>query len=339
MKEIDEAEMRLYTYAAELFKAHEKLLADDDRNRAFYSALEKHVTADSVVLDIGSGTGIWAILAAKLGAKRVVAVERDPLLIGLIRALAKENGVADKIEAIASESRQVRLSREFDIVVSEMIGHLGFEEEIISILTDARDRLLKPGGVLIPKTVTLATAGAHLKTRHDRVPAGVTVNYDLFESLNINIPVGLEDRSLLRLITEPRELVSTDLTSVKLMPDLTDLTASWNLIDTSELNCFVVWVESTLTEGVELTSMRTSHWTPLIYRVKPFAAKSGLVEFRLTLAPATNYWTVTLSSGRDEEQQSYSPAFAGSLLLAQSRTEDDLLGSPQRISFVGANKT
>src|SRR6185369_15890546 len=114
-------EVRLYTYTAELFKAHEKLLTDDHRNRAFYRALEKHVTPESVVLDIGSGTGIWAIAAAMLGAKRVVAVERDPLLIGLIRSLAKANGVDDRVEAIASESRQVQLDREFDIVVSEMI--------------------------------------------------------------------------------------------------------------------------------------------------------------------------------------------------------------------------
>lgn len=339
MKETDEAQIRLYTYTTELFKAHEKLLADYHRNRAFYAALKKHVTPDSVVLDIGSGTGIWAVAAALLGAKRVVAVERDPLLIGLIKALARENGVADRVEALAAESRQILLDREFDIVVSEMIGHIAFEEDIIPILTDARERFLKPGGVLIPQSVALVAAGAHLKPRHKSIPAGVPIKYDHFQSLNIHTPVGLEDRSRLRLATEPRELVSTDLRTLTIMPDLTDLTARWNLEDASQLNCFVVWVESTLTDGVELTSMRTSHWTPLIYRVKPFAARRGLVEFRLTLAPETNYWTATLSSGQDEEKQSYSPAFAGSLLLAQSRTEENLLSSPQRMSFVGASKT
>lgn len=341
MKESEEAEVRLYTYATELFKAHEKLLTDDHRNRAFYSALEKHVTPDSVVLDIGSGTGIWAIAAAMLGAKRVVAVERDPLLIGLIRALAQENGVADRIEAIASESRQVQLNREFDIVVSEMIGHLGLEEEIIPILTDARERFLKPDGVLIPQSVTLVTAGAHLKTLHGhpRMPAGVSVNYELFESLNLNTPVGLEDRSRLKLLTQPRELSTTDLGSVKTMPDLTDMAARWTLEDTSELNCFAVWVESTLTQGVEMTTMLATSWEPLIYRVKPFAGKRGELEFNLSLTSASNYWTATLSSGPEVEEQSYSPAYMGSMLLAQSRSNDDLLSSRQRMSFIGASRT
>lgn len=339
MKETDEAQTRLYTYTTELFKAHEKLLADYHRNRAFYAALKKHVTPESVVLDIGSGTGIWAVVAAVLGAKRVVAVERDPLLIGLIKALARENGVADRVEALAAESRQILLDREFDIVVSEMIGHLAFEEDITPILTDARERFLKPGGVLIPQSVALVVAGAHLRPRHKSIPAGVPIRSSQFQSLNIHTPVGLEDRSRLRLATEPRELVSADLRTLKTMPDLTDLTARWDLEDASRLNCFVVWMESTLTEGVELTSIRTSHWTPLIYRVEPFAAKGGLLEFQLTLEAATNYWTATLSSGDHDEKQSYSPAFAGSLLLAQSRTEDDLLNSPQRMSFVGASKT
>lgn len=339
MKEADDAEVRLFTYVAELFQAHEKLLIDEHRNQGFYRALKKHVTPDSVVLDIGSGTGIWAIVAAMLGAKRVVAVERDPLLIGLIRSLAKANGVEDRIEAIASESRRVELDRDFDIVVSEMISHLGFEEEIVPILTDARDRLLKPGGVLIPQSVALVAAGAHLKTDHERMPAGVPINYEIFESLNRNIPMGLKDRSQLKLLTAPRELVNTDLRSVTAMPDLSGLAARWSREDTSELNCFVVWVESALTDGVEMTTMLATSWDPLIYRVKPFAGKRGEIEFTLALTPTSNYWTATLKSGADSEEQSYSPAYVGPMLLAQSRTREDLLSTGQRILFYGANRS
>ena len=57
------------------------------------------------------------------------------------------------------------------------------------------------------------------------------------------------------------------------MPDLTDMAARWTLEDTSEINCFAVWVESTLTQGVEMTTMLATSWEPLIYRVKPFAGK------------------------------------------------------------------
>src|SRR5262249_31393568 len=63
--------------AYELLKSHESMLADVRRNRAFHRALKSCVRSDTCVLDIGSGTGLWAIAAAKLGARRVVAIERN----------------------------------------------------------------------------------------------------------------------------------------------------------------------------------------------------------------------------------------------------------------------
>lgn len=335
MKEVTIEEARLYSYTAELFKAHESLLKDLNRNRAFYSALKKHVTPESVVLDIGSGTGIWAIVAAKLGAKRVVAVERDPLLIGLIMSLAKENGVAHKIEAVATDSRQAQLGREFDIVVSEMIGHLAYEEQLIPILTDARDRFLKPGGTLIPESVSLVAAGARVKTR--RLPAGVPIKYERFEALNINIPIGLGEGERLKLVTEPRELARADLMTIESELNLSNMNACWTVEDADSLNCFAVWVESQMTKGVAHKTIKASHWRPLIYRVKPFRGKRGEIEFNLALTPATNYWKATLSSVEGQESRSYSPAYAGSFLLAQNRTNLDLLGSNQRAAFTGAS--
>ncbi len=80
------------------------------------------MTADSNVLDIGAGVGVWAVTAAKLGAKRVVAIEMDELLVGLTRKLAAEHGVTDRVEVIWGNSLGVTLDQEFDIVVSETIG-------------------------------------------------------------------------------------------------------------------------------------------------------------------------------------------------------------------------
>ncbi len=163
-------------------------------NRSLYRALKQTVTKDSCVLDIGSGTGIWAVAAAMMGAKRVVAIEEEPLLIGLIKALARENGVAERVEVIEGDSRRVQLGKEFDIVISETVGHLVFDESIVSIMVDARERFLRPGGLLIPESVALVAAAAHLKSRHKRLPAGIPLAHDHFESLALNIPVGLSAR-------------------------------------------------------------------------------------------------------------------------------------------------
>src|SRR5882762_10779503 len=120
----NEAEARLYNHTDLLLKGHETLLSDANRNRPLYRALRKTVRKDSHVLDIGSGTGIWAVAAAMLGARKVVAVEEEPLLAGVIKDLASENGVADRVEVVQGDSRRLDLAREFDLVISETVGHL-----------------------------------------------------------------------------------------------------------------------------------------------------------------------------------------------------------------------
>lgn len=335
MKDIERAEKNLFNHATELFKGHEKLLGDKVRNRAFYDALKRRVTPDTSVLDIGSGTGVWAIVAARLGAKQVVAVEHDPLLIGLIRSLANANGVADRLEAVAGDSRQLGFGQRFDIVISETIGNLAFEEEIISIMIDARRRLLNPGGVLIPESIALVTSPVYLQPGDPKTPAGISLEYECFEWLARNIPVGIEDKSRLRLLSEPQELARVDLATIEMLPEFADMTACWELDTVSDVNGFAVWAEALLAEGVKLDTLETTSWTPLIYRVSPFTHKKGSLELKLTLTSSSNYWTASLSSEGETETQSFSPAYAASLLVAQSRTSVDLIGSPQRSSFAG----
>jgi protein arginine N-methyltransferase 1 len=326
----NEAEARLYNHTDQLLKGHETLLSDANRNRPLYRALKKTVTKDSSVLDIGSGTGIWAVAAAMLGAKRVVAIEEDLLLIGVIKDLAKENGVAERVEAIQGDSRRVQLGKEFDIVISETVGHLVFDESIAAIMIDARARFLKPGGILIPETVSLVAAAAHLKTRHGKLPAGIPMTDSSFESLALNIPIGLTNKARLQMITNPQELVRADFGNISATPDLGSLTARWELPDARRVNCFAVWAEVTLINGVSITTRHTTSWFPMIYRIKPFEQERGEIEFRLALTSKSNYWTATLSRDQHQEVQSYSPAFAAAELLAHTRTERNVFSHLQR---------
>jgi predicted RNA methylase len=318
--EPNQAEAQLYDYTCQQLNIHRSLLKDGDRNRAFYQALKESVNEESSVLDIGSGTGIWAIVAARLGAKRVVAVEQEELLIGLIRALARDNGVADRVEVIQGNAGQVALNREFDVVISETIGHLIFDEQVVQIMIDARRRFLKPEGVLIPGSLALVVAPARLKKEHEKLPVAIEADYDYFESLLRNVPVGLTGKTEIEILGEARDLTRLDLNTVESPPDLSSLKAVWSALDMKRVNGFAVWAEMNLSRNVEVATINTTSWSTMFYPVQPFQEHSGNVEFDLMLTSNTNYWTVTLSGDETRETQSYSPAFASTELLARSRT-------------------
>lgn len=325
MSDQDEAELRLFNHTDKLLQGHQRLLGDRKRNQAFYRALKGTVTNKSTVLDIGSGTGIWAVTAALLGAKRVVAIEYEPLLIGVINALAEENGVADQIEVILGDSREVRLEKDFDIVISETIGHLVFDESIVSIMIDARERFLKPGGIMIPQTVSLIVAAANFENANEKLPSGIPLVGTVFESLSLNIPLALQDKSNLTILTEPLKLIRTDLETVMEMPFLNDLSTHWEVTDTAKINCFVVWAEATLTDDVSVSTNQTTSWKPMVYRIKPLQHERGELLFSLTLTSKSNYWTVSLTDRQHFEEQSYSPASAAAELLTRSQSYTNAL--------------
>jgi protein arginine N-methyltransferase 1 len=130
------------------------MIADDVRTEAYASALRHTVTPTSVVLDIGTGAGIFALLACQLGARRVYAIESDDV-IEVAREAASENGFADRIEFIQGASTQVMLPERADVIVSDLHGKLPLFRDHLPSIVDARKRLLAPGGALIPKRDTL----------------------------------------------------------------------------------------------------------------------------------------------------------------------------------------
>jgi len=300
-----------------ILRAHQELLDDTVRNRAFHAAIRKRVTKDSTVVDIGSGTGIWAITAAMMGAKRVVAIERDELLAAILRKLARENRVDDRVEIIQGDSREINPGRHFDVLISETIGNIGFDEQIAPILIDARKRFLKRGGVMIPESVAVVAGPACLTSRSTRTPSGVPLSCDYFNALSLNIPVMLRDKANLRLVAGREQLVRVDLRTVKKPPELANLSGRWTLKNTTGINCFAVWTEATLTDGVELSTLDTTSWSPIIYMIKPFTEAKGELEFNLDLSDKSNYWAASLSNRSNQETQSYSPVLAFTSLTAQ----------------------
>lgn len=133
------------------------MIADHVRMDAYVRALELTVRPGDVVLDIGTGTGIMALVACRLDAARVIAVERDDV-IEIARQIAARNGVDDRITFIHARSTDIELPQKANVIVSDLRGILPLHPGHLSAIADARDRLLTPGGVMIPKRDALWAA-------------------------------------------------------------------------------------------------------------------------------------------------------------------------------------
>ena len=138
------------------------MIADKVRMDPFVYALKAAIQPDSVVLDIGTGTGIHALLACKFGARKVYAIEPNEA-IHLARELAQVNGFRDRIEFFQDVSTHVTLPEKADVIVSDMRGVLPLYGRHIPSIVDARQRHLAPGGLLIPQrdTIWVSLVEAH----------------------------------------------------------------------------------------------------------------------------------------------------------------------------------
>jgi SAM-dependent methyltransferase len=285
---------------------HDILLRDTVRNRAFRKALAARVMPGSAVLDIGAGSGLWAIEAARLGAQRVVAIEKEPLLVPLIERLAAENGVADRVRVVLGDSRRVALRGKFDLLVTETVGNLGVDEGILSIVADARARFLRPGAGVIPGVVALIAAPAHEGFRPPLRAAG-------FRALAMHIPRE-PGRRRIRLLAPPRPLARLRLDGAsRLHLDLGQLRARWRVRDAAAIDAFMVWVEMKLAPGVLLSTRSKTTWNPALYGVESLGTGPATVEFRLSLEKESR-WQVAIATRRERFERTYSPLFAyGSL--------------------------
>ena len=118
------------------------------------------VRPGDVVLDVGAGSGILSVFAARAGAARVYSVEATSVAV-LAQELAHANRVADIVRVIQGDIADVELPEPVDVIVSEWLGGFGIDEGMLVPVITARDRWLKPGGTMIPDSVTAWVALVH----------------------------------------------------------------------------------------------------------------------------------------------------------------------------------
>ena len=147
---------------------HLSMLIDETRTGAYRQAVAQAVKPGDVVVDVGCGSGMLSFLACRAGARHVYAIESEAV-IAMARLVAAQNGFQNHITFYHDHSRKVELPERADVIVTETMGTFGFEEGIIGSLTDARDRFLKQGGILIPHSLALFLVPVELPKFYEHV--------------------------------------------------------------------------------------------------------------------------------------------------------------------------
>lgn len=298
---------------------HRVLIADRVRNAAFTEALRRVIVKGQTrVADIGAGTGLLGFLAARLGAKHVTLYEGAEVA-GVAARLARQNRMRN-CTIIAGRSTEVESPQEADVVVSETLGNYVFEEHLIETINDARQRILAPGGELIPRRIRQFVCPVVNDRFHGELCAwdeiGHGLDYTQAKTMSLN--------NIYVRWFEPPDLMGGGTTAQ--MCDEADLQkpckstrsgeVRWRISAPQEISGFALWWAAELVDGLWLATgpldPRT-HWEqlyfPVLKKIRVKAGEALAFRFRSITSQETGTdiaWSIAHldAGGRALERQS-----------------------------------
>jgi len=278
------------------FSEQEKMLADHPRMDFYHTAISRHVRAGDRVIDLGTGTGILAAFAARQGAAKVYALDHSGIL-KYARRLAAHNRL-EKVEFIATHSRDFKITERVDVILHEQMGDFLFDEAMVANVVDLRDRLLKPEGRIVPARFEFFCEP--IKVKDDRhIPFIWELNvhgYD-YSCLDRSRPQDTPyyqhascDLSVIEhFLGEPAPALTVDLQTIREIDLPRQLRLTRTVLNAGRLDGFAVYfralVDSDLTlSSSPLDSGRAPHWGFRILRTEATTfAKGEVVELTLTV--------------------------------------------------------
>ncbi len=266
---------------------HQKMLADTIRCQRYHDALVKHVKPDSVVVDLGTGTGILAIFAAKCGAKKVYAIDHSDI-IQHAEKLAKREGLTN-IEFIHGHSSRFVPNSKVDILVHDQIGSYLFDEKMIVNIVDLRERVMRSDGLILPGHYDLFLEPVQMHSdrvvRHiwDEKICGVDITslselevpYSWYHRFSFNDPGAVD-----HFLCEPESVLSFDLHTINEESQLpTQLSYSRPVVKGGRIDGFLVYFHARFDDEVFFTTGpeadRAMSWSYQLLRTKPLQYETG----------------------------------------------------------------
>ena len=290
------------------------MITDKARMKPYVEALRRSVKPDDVVIDLGAGTGIFALLACQFGARKVYAIEPADA-IQVAREIAAANGYAGRIEFIQKLSTEVTLPERADVVISDLRGLLPFLGRHISNIADARARLLKPGGMLISQRDEIRVAIVEAEeTYNEYLSPWSEYEFDMAAARRIVTNTTgwkIKKDTTEILLAEPRLWATLDYMTIS-DPDVAGA-ISFDVIRDGTAHGMLVWFDATLAEGVEFSNAPGAENPTKVYGRSffpwshPVELKAGdqvnvRLEARLVNDDYIYRWETTIISSAEPQQ-------------------------------------
>ena len=262
------------------------MVSDKPRTDSFAAAIKEVVQEGDEVIDVGTGTGLLAILAAKAGAKKVYGLD-DSDIAEVAKTLVERNGLTDVVDIVRCNASNFDLGNTTDVIVSEWLGLLAFAEAMLDDLIVARDANLKPGGTMIPSEVDVLLAPVSCPDLYNREGPGFWretihgIDYAILEELEQNQELSLQIRVPAEsMLAKGQPMVSLNMATASSEDPWERGELKFQMERGARLDGFVGWFSMQLSPSVRLDTGPDSpltHWRQIHFPFKPFNVEAGQI--------------------------------------------------------------
>ena len=284
---------------------HREMLADEERLLKYKEAIFETVKKGDIVIDAGAGTGILSVYSALAGAKKVYAIAKTEMA-NHIKIVAQNSGVDDIVEVINDDFSKVILPQKADVIISETMGALVFEEHLIPLFQKCIANNLKKGGKIIPQAYSFSFAS--IKKEYDITLYPFRKRED---GVDLSHFSQLSKKRTKNFIEIPKEAIKEYYTTQKFSfpTDIAQTKKKFILNFTSKIDVLGAWFDLYLSDNIVLSTSpfsKLTHWKQVQIPYQNYENNPELKMYFFYFGPKRSFLSLNI-----EDKDSKSEFFVG----------------------------